>query len=118
MPSWNAVQWKIPGAISCIGSRVTRHPGAGCVSVSGVAGSHLMTRRVPVRALIVVFVLVAAAVGLTLALTGGGKGKLVPGAGNRSGTYDPLAYKPARAAQLERAAAAGESHVVYAKSPG
>ena len=65
-----------------------------------------------------VLALVAAGVGLTLALTSGGKGKLVPGAGNRSGTYDPLAYTPERAAQFERAAAAGESHVVYAKSPG
>jgi Transglycosylase SLT domain len=71
-----------------------------------------------VRALVAVFALVAAAVGITLAVTGGGSRKLVPGAGNRSGTYDPLAYTPGRAAQLERAAAAGEAHIVYAKSPG
>jgi hypothetical protein len=77
-----------------------------------------MRRRVSPRALVAVFVLIAAAVGLTLALSGGGSRKLVPGAGNRSGTYDPLAYTPARAPALHRDAAAGEAHVVYAKSPG
>jgi hypothetical protein len=78
-----------------------------------------MTRpRVTIRALVVTFVLVGAAVGLTLVLTSGGSRHLVPGAGNRAGTFDPLAYRPAREAQLEREAAAGEAHVVYAKSPG
>jgi hypothetical protein len=78
----------------------------------------MAVRRVRVRALVLVLALIGLGVGLTLALTGGGKGKLVPGAGNRSGTYDPLAYTARRAPQLERAAAAGEAHVVYAKSPG
>jgi hypothetical protein len=67
---------------------------------------------------VVLFALVAIGVGLTLALTSGGGRKLVPGGGNRSGTYDPLAYTPAREPALRREAAAGESHVVYAKSPG
>ena len=70
------------------------------------------------RALVAAFALVAAAVGITLAVTSGGSRKLVPGAGNRSGTYDPLGYAQARAAQLQREAAAGEAHIVYAKSPG
>jgi hypothetical protein len=70
------------------------------------------------RALAAAFALVAVAVGLTFALTGGGSRKLVPGAGNRSGTFDPLAYTPAREPRLVRAAAAGEGHIVYAKSPG
>src|SRR5438045_8771198 len=83
-----------------------------------MAGSHLRSRRVSARALVVLFALVAAGVGITLALTSGGSRKLVPGAGNRSGTYDPLGYTQARAAQLQREAAAGEAHVVYAKSPG
>ncbi|HEY1595946.1 MAG TPA: transglycosylase SLT domain-containing protein [Thermoleophilaceae bacterium] len=78
-----------------------------------------MTRpRVPIRALVVLLAVVAAAVGLTLALTSGGKRRLVPGAGNRAGTFDPLGYTPAREARLERGAAAGEAHIVYAKSPG
>jgi hypothetical protein len=76
------------------------------------------TRRVPARALVVLFALVGVGVGLTLALTGGGSRKLVPGAANRSGTFDPLAYSPAREPQLRQAAAAGEAHIVYAKSPG
>jgi hypothetical protein len=84
----------------------------------GMAGSHVSASRVPVRALVAAFALVAIAVGLTLALTGGESRKLVPGAGNRSGTFDPLAYTPAREARMVQAAAAGESHIVYAKSPG
>jgi soluble lytic murein transglycosylase-like protein len=71
-----------------------------------------------VRALVVLFALIAGGVGITLALTSGGSRELVPGAGNRSGTFDPLGYTPARAAQLGRAATAGEAHIVYAKSPG
>jgi len=71
-----------------------------------------------VRGLILLTVLVVAAVGLTLALTGGGKRKLVPAGGNSHGTYDPLAYSRTNDAALERAAAAGEGHIVFAKSPG
>jgi len=63
-------------------------------------------------------VLIAAAVGLILALTGGGKGKLKPAAGNGGGTYDPLAYDKDRRAEFEQDAATGEGHVVFAKSPG
>ncbi|MGZ4203425.1 MAG: transglycosylase SLT domain-containing protein [Thermoleophilaceae bacterium] len=70
------------------------------------------------RGLILLAVLVAAAVGLTVALTGGGKRKLVPAAGNAHGTYDPLAYHRGSDAALARAAAAGEGHIVFAKSPG
>jgi soluble lytic murein transglycosylase-like protein len=83
-----------------------------------MAGSHVTSRRVSVRALVVLFALIAAGVGITIALTSSGNRELVPGAGNRSGTYDPLGYTAARAAQLERAASAGEAHIVYAKSPG
>lgn len=71
-----------------------------------------------VRAVVVLFALVGIGVGLTLVLTSGGSRKLVPGGGNHSGTFDPLAYTPARAARLQSEAAAGEAHVVYAKSPG
>jgi hypothetical protein len=102
----------MPGAISSIAAVK-----AICQLV-GMAGSHVTRRRVPVRALVVVFALIAVGVGLTLSLTNGGSRKLVPGAGNRGGSFDPLAYTPARERQLELAAAAGESHIVYAKSPG
>jgi Transglycosylase SLT domain len=97
---------------------LTRRRAPRSVRLWGVAGSHLSRRRVPTRALAAVFALVAIAVGLTLALTSGESRRLVPGAGNRSGTFDPLAYAPAREARMVRAAAAGESHIVYAKSPG
>src|SRR5919198_3546439 len=105
----------MPGAISSIWEpRLTRRLAAESVSVSGMAGSHVTSRRVSVRALVVLFALIAGGVGITLALTSGGSRELVPGAGNRSGTYDPLAYTPAREPRLVREAAAGESHIVYA----
>jgi hypothetical protein len=43
---------------------------------------------------------------------------LTPGAGNTETTVDPLAWDPDRRTDLERRAAAGLSHVLYAKSPG
>jgi hypothetical protein len=55
-----------------------------------------------------------------LALSGGGSGhrRLVPGGGNASGTFDPLAYRSDRAPAMVAAATEGLSHVIYAKSPG
>ena len=46
------------------------------------------------RGLILLAVLVAAAVGLTVALTGGGKRKLVPAAGNAHGDLRPAGVPP------------------------
>src|ERR687890_2414419 len=43
---------------------------------------------------------------------------LTPGAGNTETTVDPIAWDPDRKAELERRAAAGLAHVLYAKSPG
>ena len=43
---------------------------------------------------------------------------LAPGAGNSETTQDPLAWSAARREELERRAAAGLAHVIYAKSPG
>src|ERR687885_2839935 len=43
---------------------------------------------------------------------------LAPGAGNTETTVDPIAWDPDRSAELERRAAAGLAHVIYAKSPG
>jgi len=43
---------------------------------------------------------------------------LTPGAGNTETTVDPLAWDPDKRTELERRAAAGLSHVLYAKSPG
>ena len=59
------------------------------------------------------------AVVLVIALSGGSGGhRLLPGGGNANGTFDPLAFSTARQPQFEADAAAGLSHVVYAKSPG
>jgi len=75
------------------------------------------------RALAVLVVAVAAAIGAVLLLDGDGGQRLVPGAGalperDGGGAIDPLAYSEAREAQLARAAARGHAHVLYAKSPG
>jgi hypothetical protein len=43
---------------------------------------------------------------------------LVPGAGGEGNTFDPLAFRDRLAGAFERRAAAGLSHVLYAKSPG
>jgi len=43
---------------------------------------------------------------------------LTPGAGNTETTVDPLAWSPSHRRALERSAAAGLAHVLYAKSPG
>src|SRR5215211_5431446 len=43
---------------------------------------------------------------------------LTPGAGNTETTVDPLAWDADKRTELERRAAAGLSHVLYAKSPG
>jgi hypothetical protein len=51
-------------------------------------------------------------------LAGGGSKKLVPAGGSAGGTYDPLAYDSAKRARFEADAAAGLSHVLYARSPG
>jgi hypothetical protein len=64
-------------------------------------------------------IVVVVAVVLALVLGGGsGHHRLLPGGGNVDGTFDPLAFSAARQAQFEADAAAGLSHVIYAKSPG
>ena len=75
-------------------------------------------RRRRVAALIA---LAAVVVLVLVVVTGGGGGgvkRLVPGGGNGSGTYDPLAYDSDKEQDLEKRAAAGFSDVVYEKSPG
>ncbi|MDQ3675319.1 MAG: transglycosylase SLT domain-containing protein [Actinomycetota bacterium] len=77
-----------------------------------------------VRVLAVLLVAVLAGLGATLVLDSGpgGPPKLVPGSGEAPGrddeAVDPLAYTPAREAQLAAAAARGHAHVIFAKSPG
>src|SRR3954468_13034839 len=68
-----------------------------------------------------VLVLATAAVAVGLALRGRGPDvprTLTPAAGNTSTTVDPIAWDPDRRRELERRAAAGLAHVLYAKSPG
>src|SRR3954469_22337563 len=108
----------MPGAISSIGGKGNDPSPARCVSVLAMAGSQATRPRVPLRALVVLIVLVGAGVVLTLVLSGGGKRDLVPGAGNKSGTFDPLGYTPRREPRLPPAAAAGARHIVSRQRPG
>jgi hypothetical protein len=67
------------------------------------------------RLVAVVAIVFAVGVGLGLLLAGGGEKKLAPA---RGPSGDPLAWRPGENATFEARAAAGESHVLYAKSPG
>ena len=60
----------------------------------------------------------AALVAVILLVSGGDDPELVPGAPVSDERADPLAYDDDRRAEFERRAAAGFSHVLYAKSPG
>jgi hypothetical protein len=59
-------------------------------------------------------------VAIVLLVSGGTQGpeRLVPGGGDASGEYDPLAYESDREDELAQRATAGFSDVVYEKSPG
>src|SRR5919199_2328260 len=76
-----------------------------------------MRQRVVVLGLVA---MAAVAVAVVLLTRGGPHAPrtLTPGAGNTETTVDPLAWSPERRAELERRAAAGLGHVIYAKSPG
>jgi hypothetical protein len=79
----------------------------------------LRSRRARLAGL-AVLVLVAAAVIAVLGRSGepSGPRALAPGRGTTESTRDPFAYDAARRADFEARAAAGLSHVLYAKSPG
>lgn len=80
-----------------------------------------MRRRATAQLALLVAVIVAAIVVALLARGGGGdEGPrvLAPGAGSTDATRDPFAYDADRRAEFEERAAAGLSHVLYAKSPG
>jgi hypothetical protein len=77
----------------------------------------------PLRAVALVAVVVAAALGaMALLHSGGGGPRLAPGSGQAAGQddklVDPLAYTPKLEHELVAAAARGHAHVIYAKSPG
>ena len=73
------------------------------------------------RRLAALAALLAVAVVIVVVLMGGGgagKERLVPGGGDKSGEYDPLAYDSGREGELASRATTGFSDVVYEKSPG
>jgi hypothetical protein len=73
---------------------------------------------VRLRLLAVVLVAVLAA-SLAAVLFGGDERRpLAPGSGGSGGGRDPLAYREQDRPELERRAATGLAHVLYAKSPG
>ena len=73
------------------------------------------------RRVMVLMLVAAATAALAAALLSRGPDSprtLAPGAGNSETTQDPLAWSADRRRELERRAAAGLAHVIYAKSPG
>jgi soluble lytic murein transglycosylase-like protein len=88
-------------------------------------GAQVTSRRRAglVRLAVLVGVVIAAAVVIALLARGGGEEpsgprRLAPGAGSTDSTRDPFAYDADRRQDFEARAAAGLSHVLYAKSPG
>src|SRR5919202_2528441 len=77
-----------------------------------------MRRRLAVLGVVAVAVAALAVVVLARGGAPGAPRILTPGAGNTETTVDPIAWDPDRKAELERRAAAGLAHVLYAKSPG
>ena len=69
-------------------------------------------RRRRLLALLIGALAVGVAIGILLS---GGGHELRPGGGQ---DHDPLAWQPRLSADFEQRAAAGESHVLYAKTPG
>ena len=67
------------------------------------------------RPLLIALAILVVGVAIGLLVAGGGSKPLAPARGPGS---DPLAWKPGEDATFEARAAAGESHVLYAKSPG
>ncbi|MEA2154809.1 MAG: hypothetical protein QOE11_949 [Solirubrobacteraceae bacterium] len=74
------------------------------------------------RVVALLAVVVLAVLGATLLLDSSGGPRLAPGSGQAPGQsgelVDPLAYTPERESDLIAAAARGNAHVIYAKSPG
>jgi Transglycosylase SLT domain len=84
-------------------------------------GDRTMRRRATAQLALLVVVILAAIVVALLARDGGGDDgprSLAPGAGTTDSTRDPFGYDGDRRAEFEARAAAGLSHVLYAKSPG
>src|SRR5919202_870621 len=77
-----------------------------------------MRRRLAVLGVVAVAVAALAVVVLARGGAPGAPRILTPGAGTTETTVDPIAWDPDRKAELERRAAAGLAHVLYAKSPG
>jgi hypothetical protein len=75
------------------------------------------------RRLAALAVVAGVAILIVVVLSQGGGAQRIPrpfapGAATNDTTLDPLAYDPAQRARYEQRAAAGVSHVLYAKSPG
>ncbi len=69
--------------------------------------------------LLVLLLVAALAIALGVIVLGGsGSDRLAPGIGASGDGNDPLAYREEDREELERQAAAGLSHVLFAKSPG
>src|SRR3954467_11632459 len=96
----------------CINSCASIAIGSVC-QVSGPMHSTVIRRRR--RLALALAAVLVAGVAIGCLLSRGGGGGLAPG---RGPSNDPLAYRPGAEETLATRAAAGLSHVLYAKSPG
>src|SRR3954471_5801509 len=96
----------------CINSCASIAIGPVC-QVSGPMHSTVIRRRR--RLALALAAVLVAGVAIGFLLSRGGGGGLAPG---RGPSNDPLAYRPGAEEMLASRAAAGLSHVLYAKSPG
>src|SRR3954467_12807228 len=96
----------------CINSCASIAIGSVC-QVSGPMHSTVIRRRR--RLALALAAVLVAGVAIGFLLSRGGGGGLAPG---RGPSNDPLAYRPGAEQMLASRAAAGLSHVLYAKSPG
>ena len=77
------------------------------------------SRYRPLRRALALALAVAAALAVVVALLSHRTAStLRPPSAGRPGTLDPLAYRPGDDEAYERRAAAGESHILFARSPG
>lgn len=107
----DGLSWEEPGAAGRAQRRVGPAMAAGRARLAG-------TRR---RRLALWLLTAVAAVAALLALTTGGSGvpgPPLPGLGRPARSGDPFAYSGGRQAEFTRRASAGESQVLFTKSPG
>ena len=96
----------------------TGPPGGRRRTAATASPATIRARRAVLLGGVGLLVIVLCVIVFVLARGGGQPARFLAGGGGGGGTFDPLAYDAARQAGFEAGAAAGVSHLIYAKSPG